>query len=599
MPLQPMLSLAQLELRYRNLNEANRLFNLLLLAGHMHGDIFRGLSEIARLRFDFASAAELLRIFNFFDPEWKKGVNQFREAQNQVLIGNLREAVESMSIACKLNPAYVATVGTTLGASNTLKSSLRGFFGTQHPYMDALVALIESEEGRNDLFARARALVANEDPVSASNLLNSYVPRPEEREQYCLMLSLSYRCQGDLVKAKSLIVQALQFFKTKFIYEEALEISVLKNEYDWGKRLLKEVDVLEINVSDKYRRKIALGLRDIKGCFLAYRHLSQNNMPKLYLGDRYTQSLFDIKKECEANVLVAACNGGPGDEIRFASLYEKMCLSAKAAKIDFTCDSRLISIFQRSLKNINFIPVNRIRSLDWLEDFTQYENLPGSDFHSVFDNSGWAFAQKADSVILSTDALADVIDGYESFEGRAYLKACPYRVSVWKYRLSSYKDKKLVGISWRSSLTNYIRNNDYLSVEELSQIFALDNIQFVNLQYDECSDELAWINEKFPGKILNFEDIDQFNDFEEVAALMSCLDLIVAPATTVVELAGALGCPTFLLSNASELHWRKLPGTEVDVWHNSIMHVEGEILGDKRSLSSALSEKIKSYTNLN
>ena len=69
------------------------------------------------------------------------------------------------------------------------------------------------------------------------------------------------------------------------------------------------------------------------------------------------------------------------------------------------------------------------------------------------------------------------------------------------------------------------------------------------------------------------------------------MDLMIAPATTVVELAGALGCPTWLLSNSSELYWRKIDDKGTDVWHNSIRHIEG-ILGDKRKFSEECRKKL-------
>jgi capsular polysaccharide export protein len=147
-----------------------------------------------------------------------------------------------------------------------------------------------------------------------------------------------------------------------------------------------------------------------------------------------------------------------------------------------------------------------------------------------------------------------------------------------------------VGLSWRSSLTTYSRNEHYLSVEDLAPIFALEDVQFVNLQYDDCSEELKWIEDRFPGRVFNFKDLDQYNDLDGVAALMACMDIVVSPATTVVELSGALGCPTLLLSNSSELHWRKRPGTKTDCWHSSITHVEGKQLGNKVDLISELFE---------
>jgi capsular polysaccharide export protein len=77
---------------------------------------------------------------------------------------------------------------------------------------------------------------------------------------------------------------------------------------------------------------------------------------------------------------------------------------------------------------------------------------------------------------------------------------------------------------------------------------------------------------------------------------MANLDLVIAPCTTVLELAGALGRPAFLLSNSSELHWRKRPGTLTDVWHRSVEHVESLVLGDKASLVANLVRRITDFS---
>jgi len=108
---------------------------------------------------------------------------------------------------------------------------------------------------------------------------------------------------------------------------------------------------------------------------------------------------------------------------------------------------------------------------------------------------------------------------------------------------------------------------------------------------------LAEVEEKHPGKLLDFPDIDQFNDFETTAALMECMDLIISPATTVIEFAGALGRPAWMISNSAELHWRKNPLADYkDVWHNSIEHVEGKAPGDKVGLVEALIDKLKLWS---
>ena len=107
----------------------------------------------------------------------------------------------------------------------------------------------------------------------------------------------------------------------------------------------------------------------------------------------------------------------------------------------------------------------------------------------------------------------------------------------------------------------------------------------------------SWLGlkKRYPGKIINIKELDQYNDLEGVASLLKCLDLVISPATTVVELAGALGCNTWMFSNSSEIDWRKIDDEGTDTWHNSIKIVDLEKKGDKVKLVEKLCEKLKEY----
>jgi capsular polysaccharide export protein len=312
---------------------------------------------------------------------------------------------------------------------------------------------------------------------------------------------------------------------------------------------------------------------------------------RTYIGNKYVQSLDAIDAKTDSNVVILSCFG-PGDEIRFASFYRAMRERISSPSVVFTCEPRLAALLKRSYPDLSFVETRRTRSLASLSKPESYTDLPGSDLHVFADNVGWELVTSADRVTLTTDALGDLIDDYHSFPGEAYLRADPGMVQQWKGRLRQKNDRPLIGISWRSSLTTYSRNAHYLTIDALAPLFELTDAQFVNLQYDECSDELAWAESRYPGRVLHFADLDQYNDLDGVAALMTCLDLVIAPATTVVELAGALGRPTLLLSNSTVLHWRKRPGTASDVWHRSICHVEGDTLGSKQSLVAALTHTL-------
>jgi len=62
---------------------------------------------------------------------------------------------------------------------------------------------------------------------------------------------------------------------------------------------------------------------------------------------------------------------------------------------------------------------------------------------------------------------------------------------------------------------------------------------------------------------------------------MKCMDLMVSPATMVVELTGALGCPTIMFANSSEVDWRKIDSKGADVWHNGTKIILGDTVGKK------------------
>jgi len=228
-------------------------------------------------------------------------------------------------------------------------------------------------------------------------------------------------------------------------------------------------------------------------------------------------------------------------------------------------------------------------------EINKYDKLPNSELCLVIDNNGVCAIDEADRIALVSDMLPKCLENDQSFPGVPYLQANKDKVALYQKELNKYKNK-LVGISWRSSLTTYSRVEHYLTIHEIEPIFQINNIQFVNFQYDECEEELKWVEERYPNKIINFAKIDQYNDFDSVAALMSCMDLIIAPATTVVELAGALGCNTWLLSNSSELYWRKINREKTDIWHKNVTHVEGEILGNKASLVKELVKKLEEYS---
>jgi capsular polysaccharide export protein len=574
------LKLAHYELRQRNFDKAAQLFNHLLLSNYLEGSVISGLAEIARLRFDFSSAAALLRLFNHYNPTWNAGRGYLLQAQSEALEQKIPEAIEGIAIACFINPQLIGSLAEDTGID--FSKIFRGL-----PVADALLSAVMVGKDSGPI-ARAKGLINHERSAHAEKILIEYMPTSAEMEQYCLTLSQAYSFQDKLKDASQLIQNRLEHTPTLLIYREALRLAVLADDHVWIKNLLSEIRARDIEVGEVYLRKAAAALGDIKGYHSCFRKMASSKTLKAYLGDRYVQTMTLMPRTLGATCLFLTYFG-PGDEVRWASLYPKMRSFCGEAEVTFTCDKRLLPLLKRSFEDLKFIEVGRNRYLNSHENYKNIEEIPGSDLFRYIDNSGWDIVKNSDKVILQLDALGDLIHDYESYDGSAYLKADPNHVAVWRERLSLLSDKPLVGLNWRSSIQTFSRNHNYLSVEDLIPFFqSIDNVNFINLQYDECSSELAYINDLFPGKIINFPDLDQYNDLDGVAALMSCMDLIIAPATIAVEMAGALGVPTLFITNSTEANWRQRPGQSIDFWHNSVTHIKGSTPRDKSSLVESL-----------
>lgn len=125
-----------------------------------------------------------------------------------------------------------------------------------------------------------------------------------------------------------------------------------------------------------------------------------------------------------------------------------------------------------------------------------------------------------------------------------YLVADPVAVQRWRQTLLGLGPRPKVGLSWRSGLLNARRARYMATLQDLAPILDTPDVTWINLQYDECEAELV-AAERRQGIVIHRPTLDQKNDLDGVAALMSALDLVISVPTTVAVLAGALGTPTW------------------------------------------------------
>ena len=558
------------QMEEKKYDEAEQSALKLFSMGHINGDILLVLIDICIAKFDFDSVLEISKLMQTISGKYfTKSLNH---AASYVNPDNFQHY---WKIICSYVTAFPDKTEAVLLVMKKFEDKLN-------------ITNIETEllcflnMNNDQTVAKAFAWNSIGQHRKALYTIETIIKNTNNSPSISVAYSQILTAANFIEKAESIIDHCLKAFPNSLVYREAMRICVIKGDYVKGLKLLNRAKKSNVFLGDMTPRKIYFGARMPKEAFSSFKEL---NIAK-NLRDHFPRDFSELQNfNNPKGKFLALPLFGPGDEIRFASIYNKITDLLPHKEFYIGCEPRFQKLFERSFPHFKIVPIKRLRIMsDYKVD--DFDRIPSSLLRVVIDNNAVDYIKKSDDFCLVTDLLEDALPKYESFSGKSYLKADEAKTEVYKNKLP--KGKPLIGISWRSSLTTYSRIEHYLTIQELSPILELDQFQFVNLQYDDCEEELAWAEKNFPGKIINFKDIDQYNDFDSVASLMKSLDLVISPATTVVELSGALGCPTWLLSNSSELHWRKLDGTKRDVWHNSIEHIEGDEVQNKESLISNL-----------
>ena len=236
---------------------------------------------------------------------------------------------------------------------------------------------------------------------------------------------------------------------------------------------------------------------------------------------------------------------GLGDEVRYASIIPD--LQKTGANITIECDKRLTNIFTRSFANATILPAPHGGAAKEPEQFDYQCPLPG--LARFFRNDYKSFAN----------------------DGSGYLKADPALITFWEKRLKDISNRPKVGLSWNSPITLADRIPCYASIEELAPILNISGIDFVNLQSFESKENITEAKERFGTEIHTWDDLDYRNDLNGVAALTSCLDLVISFPTFSSELAGSLGVPTLCFVSHKD-SFDEL-GSKDNIWYPNTHHV--------------------------
>ena len=216
------------------------------------------------------------------------------------------------------------------------------------------------------------------------------------------------------------------------------------------------------------------------------------------------------------------------------------CLSlvtSQAKHCILECQPKLVPLLKRSFPDVEVKAEDR--SLDQQRD--------DFDFHLPMGSLYKNFIQKI-STINNTDA---------------YLVPDPNKVDYWRKRLKSLGNGLYIGISWKSANMDIKRLPIYATISELYPVLKLPDVIYINLQYTDFANDLTKIKKELGVTIHNFDDLDHFNNIDDVAALCAALDMVVSTKTTVPLISAGVGKSTKLAN------WRQSP------WNNILLNPPG------------------------
>ena len=346
---------------------------------------------------------------------------------------------------------------------------------------------------------------------------NSILINPDYAEAYC-NLGLAYRNIGEFNKAIEASKKSISINSNIPLTHNNVGIIL----QDLGK--FEEAIQFYIKAI-KLRPNFAIARHNLSYTFLSNGMLKEGfneyewrwKTPKLNLQQRnFTYPMWDGKTNLKDKTILLWCEQGIGDTMNWSS-----CLSivtSRAKHIILECQKKLVPLLSRSFPNIEVKAQDKSKDDD-RDDF---------DFHLPM---GSLYKHFIDEMI-------------EKGNLESYLVPDPVRVQYWKERLQSISKGPYIGVCWKSSLKSAYRLQHYPPISKWAAVFKIPDVTFINLQYKDYEDDIAKVENDFGVKIHNIEDIDQYEDIDEVAALTAALDMVVSTKATPPMISAGVGTPT-------------------------------------------------------
>lgn len=242
---------------------------------------------------------------------------------------------------------------------------------------------------------------------------------------------------------------------------------------------------------------------------------------------------------------------GIGDEILFTWLMPE--LIKEADKVGIACNERLVSLFKDSFPKCQ---VGLQQNMVSQAHDIMYMSFPDFDLTEY------------DYQIVAGDVAKYKWEDYNDIKpnGDPILSPNNDLVKSWKKKVDALPKKLSVGVAWRSGITLANRSRNYTDLVTWAPLLRNENVNYINVQYGDCQDELDELEKETGIKIHNFEDLDLKDDFNGTTAMMTSLDLVLGPASAPTMQSSLAGVNTWFF--CSDIPFWSF-GDEYPVWRQN------------------------------
>lgn len=202
---------------------------------------------------------------------------------------------------------------------------------------------------------------------------------------------------------------------------------------------------------------------------------------------------------------------GLGDEIFYADCINDAIAISKAVHID--CDPKLKGLFKRSFPDAFVHGTRQLENVDWLDKFEIDHRCAIGGLPEFFRHDNKDFPRKP------------------------YLYADPERAMMWRALFDTWKCK-VIGITTHGGSKRTNEKGRELTQEDLQPLLDRDDVVLVSLDYKE--------KEHIDG-VRYFPFATMSDDYDDTAALISELDMVIGVNTTALHCSAALGVQTICL----------------------------------------------------